>query len=511
MNVETHDELLLLYRSLSRTEKRYLRLYVAKQGIEDHKNILDALFRHGETTGPFSDYLEQHFPHPKKRSKLRRRLYESMLDALVEYESQHSPDLQLQQILAHARVLLARGLHGPLEKMIRKGLKLARHYDRKWALAHLADLQANMQKLFRLSPKNKTLGDSAFQGAYLAAEDYAKLQKLAYEDAIVIMMFNQEGGVGEKETSLFEHMRENAETAIRAGGFVFPYYGHHLLANLYLLRGDPLSMSGQWNAIDALFQEQPQMIQGLEASYYRMLHFQTLMGISLLKKEEARQTLNRLGDAKPARHHLQSSWFQMYFSALGQFAQNIGETAALRQYIEEYPAGYKNHRDHLELVYVLLMEMLMAVCHFILEEYTQTLRWIHRFLHNEQAGITKKSTEILSILRLCVYVEMEDWESLGDMLEKTRTLLGNKLVFPRFWAICDRYFSALVQDPSAANRGASLDVFVRECHELFAHPEEHNVIAHFDFRTWGKAKQQGISMQEGIKQKFSVDGGSGST
>lgn len=502
MNEESQDDLSTLAHSLSKSEKRYIRLYLDKYDSQDLSSTFDLLFRFAAKVGHFNVELKKCFPQPKKRSKIRRRLYETMLDALVEYETNHNPELQLQEIIARCRVLLSRGLHGPLDKMLRKGLKIAEHYDLKWALAILTDLQANMHKLFKVSPKSKALGDSAYQGAYLAAQEFARLKKISYENSLMIVMFNQEGGVGEKAKDLFESIRGSAEEATQAPGFFLPYFGHHILSNFYLLRGDPVSMDNQWESIDQLFRAHPQVIKVLHVPYFRMLHFRTLMGISLLKKDLALTCLDRLREAQPKRHLLQASWFQMYYSALGQYGQHVGDTEALQRYVEGFPGGLDKHREGIEEVYILLMEMLMASCCYILGEYKQALRWIHRFLHNENVQMTKKSIQILATLRLCIYADLKDWESLEEMLSKTRTILSKEVLFPRFWEICDRYFTTLVESFSTSKHAEALETFNQEIHDLFAHPEETNVIAHFDFRSWAIARSQGLPLQDILQQKF---------
>ena len=161
----------------------------------------------------------------------------------------------------------------------------------------------------------------------------------------------------------------------------------------------------------------------------------------------------------------------------------------------------------MEDVYALLIEILMAVSFFMVGRYKESLFWIHMYLHSGRTHVARKIVQILSTLRLCLYVEMQDWDSLEVMLEKTRSLLDKQIVFPRFWEICETFFSGLIRKNDPKSFRAALEKYVDASQELFDKPAETNVISHFNFLSWGSAKLQGISMLEYICEDFKNENG----
>lgn len=495
MSEDTQDDLLLLARSLTQNEKRYLSLHIGKQLQPDWVQLMSNLFRHQQSEREFLAAVKSQFPLPKKRSAVRRKLYEKMLDLLVEYELAHNPDLQLQKLIQRCRVLHLRGLYTSGEVMLRKGLKLARKYDRKWALAELTELQCSMQSLHQLSPKKKQRGDALWQESYLAANEYATYRKLSYMDSVLAMTFNQQGAISEGSDPHWLAFDEIAEFASRESGFYIPYLARHIQINLATLRGQPEKMYEKWMETSKMFEEHPWMIPGNETSYLRMLHSRAIMAVSVNHKEEANEMLTLLKNAEPKRSLLKASWVQMYLYSLAQVTVRFGDKKGMETFIQLFQELVPTYRDRMEQVYVFVMEFHLVVAHMQLGAYKAAIRQVNLCLHSEDLHLLKKGIQILATLRLCLYVEIEDWDNLEQMLDKTRSFLAQKIIFPRFWALSEAFFSQLVQHNHPNAKEAAVTSFISGCEKLFyKEGDETNVIAYFDFLKWGKAVLIGVPM-----------------
>lgn len=507
MEEVVNDELLTLGRSLVPAEKRYLRVRIGRLCNAELNAIMDVLFSNLEAETIWQEQVTAMFPQSQVRSRARRQLYDAMLDGLGEYEMSKDPDLELGQLIQRGRVLLLRGLANSATKLLRKSMKMARRYDRKWAIAAISELQCSMQALHQSSGAGKSRGDQFYQAAYLDSRDFTWYRHLVYQDALLAKLFNQEGAIGEGNPNFLSRFREDADRAIRASGFSLPYLGHHIQANLAFLQNDHKAMNEAWEKIEYLYREQPQMIRGKEIHYFRMLHFRCLMALTKKNESEARELQEILCQAEPKNMRLKPSWFQMYYSTMGQMGTNLGDPHILERFATEFPQNYAKHREFMEDVYALLIEILMAVSFFMLGRYKESLRWIHQYLHSGKTQVARKIVQILSTLRLCVYVEMEDWDNLEMMLEKTRSLLDKQIIFPQFWDICVTFFTALTQKNDPKSLRMALEEYVKASEELFSQPVETNVIAHFNFLSWGIAKLKGVTMLEYIRKDFSKESG----
>ncbi|MEM7036363.1 MAG: hypothetical protein AAF570_05225, partial [Bacteroidota bacterium] len=476
MATETQDDLLTLASSLSPSLQRYVRISLKNESPAQLNEMLHLLLRHREQPAAFTQAIAQKFPHPKRRSKLRMQLYEALLDALARYDRDQQPDLKLHRIIQHCRVLQVRGLNTSGNKLIRKGLKLARKYERKWAVAILTELRSHLGNLPSSGGDQRLAGEAMFQESYLAAREFAELSHLRYCDALMANLFNHEGAVGKNRREFFAEMKSKAQKATQRSGFIFPYLGHHLLGNIAFLEDDQPAMSATWEEVGQLFDQYPHMRVGMEHGYLRALHFRILMAISEHDGDRAGQLLGELLHARPKLARLQPLWCQTYFSSLGQFAQNLCKPEVLRQFTTTCPDQLSQFAPRMEEVYVLLIEFLMASCLYLQEAYEAALRWIHRALHSERSAMARKTREIMLLIRLCIYVALEDWDTLETMLPATRKAIARHPVFPEFWEMCDPFFMRLIRDTRKKAVLKAFQDFEAACQAHFRQGKDQNII-----------------------------------
>lgn len=490
------DELWLLFHSLSASELRKVNRVVLQSSDAGLRKAYALLRKHSDTYESFCRQLAKAVPKGKRRSRIRRRLYTIVLDSLVTRAESHDADLRLHQTIRRCRILLERGLFHPADKLLRKGQRDAELYDRKWALAILAEMRATMHGLHESSKQPQLAGEARFQEAYLATAEYALMNKFRYQDALIVKLFNESGAIGTGREVFFPDLRAGAAAATHAPGFYLPYFGLHIEANIALLRNDIDGMYEKWNAIIQLFHAYPHLIPGHQINYFRALHFRTLMAMEKGDFDDAAKALANLRKARPRHKRSMGAWIQMYYSTLAQYAINAGDESALTEFVLQYPKILPRYGAQMEVIYKLLCRILLAVSCFILRDYPAALKWIADYLHDESADQIRKSIQVLATVRLCIYIELEDWETLERTWYATRVFLAKRIAFPKFWAICARFFPAFVEADSEGKRKDLLAAFLAESEALFAAREETNLFSIFNFRAWARARMEGRAMRE---------------
>ena len=124
------DLLFQLIKSLSKSEKRYLKLSLGAVSTPPLKSMLlfEALDR--QEVLDEADVLRQ-APDLEARqlSNLKAHLYEKILQGLRAFHTTHSPDIQTREAISHAQLLLDRGLYKHCSKLLRKAKKMAQQND----------------------------------------------------------------------------------------------------------------------------------------------------------------------------------------------------------------------------------------------------------------------------------------------------------------------------------------------------------------------------------------------
>ncbi len=127
MATAKNDPLFDLIKSLSKTEKRHFRLFVGKSGNTDDLKFLK-LFDAMESMKVYDDQIIlKKVPAIKKIqfSNQKANLYRQILASLRQYHIGQNPDMQIRELLDHAKVLYNKGFYKPALKILEKAKNLA--------------------------------------------------------------------------------------------------------------------------------------------------------------------------------------------------------------------------------------------------------------------------------------------------------------------------------------------------------------------------------------------------
>lgn len=135
MATAKNDPLFDLIKSLSKTEKRHFRLFVGKSGNTDELKFLK-LFDAMESMKSYDDQIIlKKVPAIKKIqfSNQKANLYKQILASLRQYHIGQNPDMQIRELLDHAKVLYNKGFYKQALKILDKAKTLA-SYNQQYAI-----------------------------------------------------------------------------------------------------------------------------------------------------------------------------------------------------------------------------------------------------------------------------------------------------------------------------------------------------------------------------------------
>ncbi len=117
------DDLIQLIRSLTRAEKRHFRLFVGRNQASDDilfLQLFDVLDKYKEYD---EDMILRKLPAIKKSqlSNLKAHLYKQLLTSLRLLNRNHIEDIQIRELIDHARVLYDKGLYRQSLDVLDKG------------------------------------------------------------------------------------------------------------------------------------------------------------------------------------------------------------------------------------------------------------------------------------------------------------------------------------------------------------------------------------------------------
>ena len=122
-----------LIHSLSGSEKRYFKIFAAKNQAANVKylqlfEIIDKQTNYDEVDIKSAIYATTTF-ETRKFSELKNYLYELILRSLQSYDEKTSVDFKLKNMLANVRVLAKRSFYEDAKAILAKARKIAEQYE----------------------------------------------------------------------------------------------------------------------------------------------------------------------------------------------------------------------------------------------------------------------------------------------------------------------------------------------------------------------------------------------
>ncbi len=126
------DKIFRLVKALTKTEKRYVTLYIARNEPGKKEKVSLQLFEELNRMAVYSDeHLKQKFPD-MRLSVEKVRLRNLILRALREYHAEKSVDSKLCTFLENVEILVQKGLYDIADEQIQKAVTLSEKYERHW-------------------------------------------------------------------------------------------------------------------------------------------------------------------------------------------------------------------------------------------------------------------------------------------------------------------------------------------------------------------------------------------
>lgn len=421
------DSLLRLIAAMTKQEKRYFKLYATFYNKEEGNSCL-RLFELIEQNRPAGNReltaIVEQTSYARQLPFLKNQLTEQILDSLSAYHSSKKSWLALQRLLAHADVLMDKGLHDHARRLVaraeKKALALQEHVwvlevlQRKRALAIrriTPDFEDNIQELY--AHVRETLELLFSTTRYRELMDIMQVLAARYATTPT----RRDG----------EKLREIASQALLEDGsgatsFHARLALYNVLGTYALLTGNSADARDHYRSAIHLWQQHPVMVREHEAQYQNYLvnylnclidggdeaEFATVM-------REAKK-LYASGEETPAQAtDLWNIEFLFYI--------NRGSLPGCRQAVHAMEHRLAIDTDPLD------PPMFITLCHncsmyyFLTENYARSLTYIHA-IQSETRIELKRDLQILSrLFSLVIHYELGNIDILDNLIRSARRYL----------------------------------------------------------------------------------------
>jgi tetratricopeptide (TPR) repeat protein len=503
MSNKASDNLHKLIKSMTKPEKRYFKVFSSRHIIGESNNyqvLFDAIDKQEEydEVKLMKKFKDKSFVHRFSISK--NRLYNALLKSLDSFHSNSSIEAQLQRQLHSVEILYHKSLYDQCLKLLQSARKVAEKHEKLTILVEMdkwekrihekdnyenlgggdqlkeilnadRDVVASLHAYNELWYVKSMIFSELYRGGKVRNADEPKRMKRIIDDvssAIDPKHMNTENRY------MLNHIHSAYHFSTGEYELCYPY----LLENLKLIDKKP-----------HLFREEPNIyISVLTNAIYVGMRLgkwsEALKNVEMMRELPAKLELQKNEDLELRLFALSKSTELTLYAQSGEFEKGI-------ELIPSIEDGLEKFSDQLSSVRKAHFYFNIAVVHFGMENYHESLKWINQLLNNVEIDKTRDIHCMAQILNLVIHFELGNKSLLPYALRSTQRFLETRSRVYRFEQVMLNFIKETMKKRQDKSIKELMESLVAELELLRQDPFERTVFEYFDFLSWARSKTSG--------------------
>lgn len=501
------DELARLVTSLSKSEKRYFKMFTALQGGEkSYLKLFEAIEKLGDYDEEKIKKMLGREDFVKRLPAVKNYLYKHILKSLRVIYSGETVEGQVKELLDDVAILYEKRLHKQCLKLLERAQDLAAKNE---LLQHLVEISVWKEKihieLLNLDKFEEALSSSSEEELHLLElqKNAARFRNL-YNRIILINKRIKEAR-NKEELDQFEKIINDPLLKSIDEAKCYEarhyYYLAHLIYNH--AKGDYKASLRMASEHLKLMEAFPDKINEKPKVYVSALHNVLLCQIQLHDYDSFDEMLSKLRNF-PAKsvntevnQFVSSYIFEMVkYLDTGEFKKSVD----IRENILE---GMKKYKDKINPVEETTLLYNLFYSYFGTGEFSKALSIINKLINEYQKELRQDIQSAVRILNLILHYELRNTTVLEYNAASTnRFLYKSKRLYELETVILNFIRKKM---PDIYTRQDQLEAFKelrKKFVELSEHPFEQKAFEYFDYISWADSKIENLPFEEIVKRKF---------
>jgi hypothetical protein len=488
------NELYQLIWSMTKTEKRYFKLYAEQNTLKANNNYLklyDAVEKQvHKDDGYEEDKIIKKFKNEtfvKYLPSTKYQLYKLILKCMHQYNGGSSVEAELAEMMHNVEYLRGKRLFDQAWKTLRNARKKAEKHER---FAKLMDINIQElelieeivepdQALKRLEKYRSEL--QSFAGKHLNYAEFKYLFNKAHmlqrktgfaRTAEELVVFNE----------LLAHplMRDISKAESKSATYFYYFakvigeYGVGNLENCYEVTAKLVEMMELYP-----FELQNDVNQLIDIVYNHLL-----VCYALNKQEEFLKYLQILRATKPKKNADHAKAFERYYMLYFNWYREHAEHADALEVMQQFELELQEHEAHLNPEFELVLFSECTHIYMSLQDYSKALRWNNKILNTRHLKLREDVQSLARIFDLMIHYELKHFDLLEYRLKSAYRYLYKK----NRLHMTEKMILRSIRKLPMLNSNAELIKLFRELQEEIKtasnDPLEKRVLSVFDFITW---------------------------
>lgn len=497
MSAKVKESLHELIQSLSKSEKRYFKLYATRHAIGGETNSIK-LF----------DYLEQHqrydegkiFEHFKDEPLLnqfsisKKRLYDQILHALDAFHTPTSESAQLYKMLHAADILFEKALYNQCHRILTSIEKQAEKLQKNEILLICYDLKRKLIETEGSLIKTTESASLINNDYNNTLDNLTQIQELWLMKTELFYEIQQNGLARDDErchyyTNLITKLRNESvyQNSIQA-----QYLYHHLLsAYFYIIQDQDSSLKHLQANID-ICRKHPLFIKEEAQKFISVLTNAIYLSESIGKHHLVAAYLREMKEISSNIQFTETNEIKLFASVtsieLSLFIRsgNFHEAMTLQPEIQEKLNQYS---DKLNVNRKSFISYKIAVIYLAQGRFNEALKWLNSILGDHAQDQSEDIVGFSQLLSLLIHIELSNDEYLPYCLKNVRRFFKTRNRLRDFEQLFLNFTSKWIRQKGTIERLDLWEDLHEDLSKLLSESRYNSVIRdYFDFYAWVESK-----------------------
>ena len=509
MPSRSKDALFQLVKSLEKSEKRNFKLFARRNSSSETLKTIQ-LF---DALDKMSDYDEQLILRKSKSiskqqlSNIKAHLYRQILASLRIIKDDQNVDIQLHEVMDHARILFNKGLYLQTLRALDRMKELARDHNQISYLQQALFFEKKIEALY-ITRSMQDRADKLSQESDAVNEALNLVNRLSNLSLQLYSWYIQHGHArNEKDVRSIQMFFENQipASASKARGFYERLYLYQSYCWYAFIRLDFLQYYRYCQKWVDLFDQHPEMLAVETASYIKGMH--NLMGahFDLLNHEKLAESIHKFEQF--ARHklvtqndnnriltyqYLYTARINLYFLQ-GTFDKGLKMVPFLEEMLKEYGLYLDIHR-------VLVFYYKIACLYFGSGNNEKAIDYLNRII-NQKADLRTDLQCYSRLLHLIAHYELGNFDLLEYLIKSVYRYMARmenlSKVEEEVFAFLRRSFRV-----GAHALRPEFEKLLNKLRKYEGNPLETRAFAYLDIISWLESKINNVNVQDVIREKY---------
>lgn len=501
------DELMRLIQSLSKSEKRYFRMFTSLQGGDkDYVKLFDVVEKLGEYNEEKIKKILKNEDFLKRLPSVKNYLYSQILKSLRMNYIGSTIDSELKGMIEEITILYEKQLFKQCIKIIDKAKELAKANEQLLQLIELNLLEQKVLiEVLNLDKFEKTLELALGEELNLLEQQKSTAEYRNLYNQIILINKKIKEARTEEEFKQFEKIIEHPllKSFENAKTFDAKNYYYLIHLNYNHAKGDNLACLEIAQKQLELLESYPQKIAEKPKMYIAALNNILLSQIHLHSYKDFDKTLNKLRNIPLKSANIEVSRFvgsyifeMVMYLDTGEFAKSV----AIRENILE---GLEKHQDKINAIEEITLLYNLFYSYFGTGEFTKALGIINKLLNEYQKELRYDIQSAVRILNLILHYELGNSGLLEyNAVSAYRFLYKSKRLYKLENIILNFIRKKMHHIYTPKDEVEAFIELRTEFMPLLDDPYEKKAFEYFDYISWFESRIEKRSFEEIVKEKF---------